>query len=76
MKRFRDQLKRFLEENSLLPARMFPGTPDPWVKFIHLYANVVDECELQLRGDEPHIVDRVTIHLKTPTRGTRSGVGR
>jgi hypothetical protein len=68
LKKFRDQLKQFLDKNGLLPARMFPGTPDPWVKFIYLYANVVDECELQLKGDRRALLDRITIHLKTPTQ--------
>jgi len=30
--KFRDQLKKFLSDNGLIPAQMFPGTPDPWVK--------------------------------------------
>jgi hypothetical protein len=68
LKRFRDQLKHFLDTNKLIPARMFPGTPDPWVKFIHLYANVIDDCELQLKGDGLPLVDRISIHLKMPAQ--------
>jgi hypothetical protein len=73
--KFRDQLKAFLQQNGLLPARMFPGTPDEWVRFIHLYANVIDDCKLQLKGDGLPTIDNVSIHLKTPSRepGPESG---
>ncbi|HET8827580.1 MAG TPA: hypothetical protein VFM77_20740 [Terriglobales bacterium] len=64
--KFRDQLKEFLTKNDLIPARMFPGTPDEWVKFIHLYASVIDDCTLQLKGDGLPTVDHVSIHLKMP----------
>jgi len=35
---------------------------------IHLYANVIDECELQLKGDSLPLVDHVSIRLKLPTQ--------
>ncbi len=62
LKKFRDELKQFLSVNNLIPAPMFPGTPDAWVRFIHLYAGVTDECDLQWTDEG--LIDRVTIHLQ------------
>lgn len=66
LKKFRDELKQFLNAHNLIPATMFPGTPDPWVKFIHLYASVTDECDLQWTDEGS--IDRITIHLQMPTK--------
>lgn len=68
LKKFRDQLKSFFSAHELIPSRMFPGAPDPWVKFIHLYANAIDECDLKLEGAGLPLVDRVSFHLALPTR--------
>jgi hypothetical protein len=68
LRKFRDQLKQFLTQNDLIPARMFPGTPDEWVKFIHLYAGVIDDCKLQLKGEGLPIVDQISIGLKMPVQ--------
>ncbi len=64
LKKFRDELKQFLSANNLIPMPMFPGTPDAWVRFIHLYAAVIDECHLQWRDEG--LIERVTIHLQMP----------
>jgi hypothetical protein len=73
--KFRDQLKAFLQQNGLLPARMFPGTPDEWVRFIHLYASVIDDCKLQLKGDGLPTIDNVSIISKCHLGNlARSGV--
>jgi hypothetical protein len=64
LSRFREEMEAFVAANDL-PTRLFVE-PDAWVRFIRLYGNIIDECELVLRGDgaELQLVDRVIVHLE------------
>ena len=74
-RRFHDEMKTFLTANSL-PTRLF-AEEDAWAKFIHLYGNIIDECEVVLRGDGAHLqfIDRVVVHLETATKVLESEFG-
>jgi hypothetical protein len=73
--RFRRELKHFLTANDL-PTRLFTE-PDAWPKFIHHYGNIIDECELAIKGDRAKLksIDRVTIRLQTATRTLHTPFG-
>jgi len=61
--KFRDELKAFLNANGL-PTRLFTE-PDAWARFIHLYGNIIDECELVLQGNGAQLqsIDRVVVRV-------------
>ncbi len=73
--RFHDELKTFLTANSL-PTGLV-SKADAWARFMHLYGNIIDECELVLRSDDAHLqfIDRVVIHLETATKVLESELG-
>ena len=62
--RFRREMKTFLKANDL-PTRLFIDS-DAWAKFLHLYGNIIDGCELVLKGNRMQLqsIDRVVVHLK------------
>jgi hypothetical protein len=74
-KRFQDELKAFLTVNGL-PVRLLTDS-DAWPRFIHLYGNIIDECELVLRADGVHLqyLDRVVVHLETAPKVHESEYG-
>jgi hypothetical protein len=75
LKRFRDEMKAFVTDNGL-PTRLFEE-PDAWARFIHLYGNIIDECELVLKGDgvKLQFIDRVVVHLEMATRALQTDFG-
>ncbi len=68
-------MKTFLIANNL-PTRLFTE-PDAWVKFVHLYGNIIDECELVLKGDgvQLRFIDRVVVHLEMATKTLETEFG-
>jgi hypothetical protein len=68
-------MKAFLIANGL-PARLFTE-PDAWVRFIHLYGNVIHECELVLEGSgvKLHHIDRVTVRLEVAPETLKTEFG-
>jgi hypothetical protein len=75
LERFHDEMKAFVTVNDL-PTRLFEE-PDAWVRFIHLYGNIIDECELVLKGDRIKLqfIDRVVVHLETTTQALQTEFG-
>jgi hypothetical protein len=75
LERFSRELETFLTANNL-PTRLFTE-PDGWAKFIHHYGNVIDECELVIKGDGAKLksIDRVTVRLETATKTLDTSFG-
>ncbi len=61
LEKFRDELKQFLNANKL-PTR-FLTEPDAWSKFIQLYGNIIDECDLVLKSVHLKYINRVVLRL-------------
>jgi hypothetical protein len=59
--KFADELKHFLDANKL-PTRLFTE-PNAWSKFIQLYGNIIDECELVLKSVHLKHINRVVLRL-------------
>jgi hypothetical protein len=76
LERFRSDLKAFLTANNL-PTRLFTE-PDAWPRFIHHYGNIIDECELAIKGDGAKLksIDRVTVRLQTASSTVDTPFGR
>jgi hypothetical protein len=68
LRKFRDEIKQFLVANDL-PMRLFEE-PDAWVKFIRLYGNIIDECELIVADKDTKLqfIERVVVRLETATK--------
>jgi hypothetical protein len=67
LRKFRAQLKNFIAAHGL-PDRLF-ADPDAWVRFLHLYGGVIDECTLTLRDDFLPLknIDRVVLGIEQTT---------
>lgn len=63
MSKFREELSTFLQEHEL-PNFIADG-PDSWTRFVHLYAHVIKDCPLIIRGDNIHLdIAKITIDLE------------
>ena len=62
--KFREQLKAFIANNGL-PDKLFADA-DAWPRFLHLYGNVIDECQLTMRADFAPMknIERVVVSVK------------
>ena len=72
---FREELQKFLTVNGL-PSRLLTDN-DAWPKFVHHYGNIIDECELVLRGETTSLqhIDHVVVHLQTADKVIESKSG-
>lgn len=63
MQRFREELSEFLQSHDL--PDFISGGLDNWTHFLHLYAKVIKDCPLVIRGDNNHLdIAKVTIRLE------------
>jgi hypothetical protein len=64
MSRFETELNAFLKTNGLPDINA--ARPDGWIHFVHLYAQVVEDCPLVISGrnNSASGIDSVTVHFQ------------
>lgn len=68
LQKFEDEMEQFLNANGLPTAIV--DDPNAWVKFLRLYAHVIDDCALVLAGERTklHSLDHISVHLQMAIR--------
>jgi hypothetical protein len=72
MDAFREQVTKILEIYDLPPLTLHSS--DGWTRFVHLYANVVQDIPLVVTGDNARHLADVTVKCEVPA-STISGAG-
>jgi hypothetical protein len=64
LKKFEDEMEQFLKANGL-PTGIVDDA-NSWVKFLRLYAHVIDDCALVVSGERTKLrsLDHISVHLQ------------
>lgn len=73
--KFCDEMELFLDANRL-PTHLAVQA-DRWAKFLHSYADVIDDCALVIRDDTTLLqhIDHVSVHLDKPEKPLETEYG-
>jgi hypothetical protein len=70
---FQNELNGFLQTNGL--PILDDTRSDGWMRFLRLYANVVEDCPLVMRDGTKATVDRVTLKVESAKESIENEIG-